>query len=246
MVETSDGILTWKAIVPYLRKATPHMAPTAVIAIENTHNMQGGVVYPLKTIYEICDHAHELGIKVHMDGARLFNASTASGVPVDEIAAKVDTVMFCLSKGLGAPVGSMVVGSQKVIDDARLYRKRLGGAMRQVGILAAAGLISLEEMPKRLHEDHANAKFLAESLRGTPSLRVSLEKTQTNIVIVDVSELGVTSGEFSARLKAAGVLMNPSNEKGVRAVTHYDVTRKDCEIAAGLIQEVAAGRAAAV
>src|SRR5215469_4983628 len=163
-VPTEDGIMTWNVIRTYIRPLSGHWAPTGLIEIENTHNMAGGSVYPLQTIREICDGAHEMGLSVHMDGARVFNAAAALGVPVREIVAPVDTVMFCLSKALGAPVGSVLAGTAEAIARGRLYRKRLGGAMRQAGVLAAAGLIALEETPKRLFDDHCNAKFLAEGL----------------------------------------------------------------------------------
>ncbi|MCU1324708.1 MAG: L-threonine aldolase, partial [Bryobacterales bacterium] len=146
-VPTEDGILTWDAIKPYVKPVGPHWAPTGAIEIENTHNMGGGRVYPQTVIDEICDEAHARGVPVHMDGARLFNAAAAANRPVSEIVAEVDTVTFCLSKALGAPVGSMLAGPAKLMDKARLYRKRLGGGMRQAGVLAAAGLIALEEGP---------------------------------------------------------------------------------------------------
>ncbi len=146
-IHTDNGILTWDRIAPQIRPVGPHAAPTGLIEIENTHNMAGGTVYPLEIIHEICDNAHQIGLKVHMDGARVFNASEACGKPVREIVAKVDTVTFCLSKALGAPVGSMVAGETEAIAQARLYRKRLGGGMRQAGVLAAAGLIALDGVP---------------------------------------------------------------------------------------------------
>src|SRR5580698_2941168 len=145
-----DGILTWDLIRPVLKAGGPHSAPTGAIEIENTHNMAGGRVYPQEVIDDICDRAHEVGVPVHMDGARIFNAAEAAGRPVSEIVAKVDTVMFCLSKALGAPAGSMLAGPRKLIDKGRLLRKRLGGGMRQSGILAAAALIAIDESPKGL------------------------------------------------------------------------------------------------
>ena len=148
-----------------IRPGGPHSAPTALIEIENTHNMAGGTVYPMDVLADVCGHAHDAGLRVHLDGARIFNAACHLNKPVREIAAHADTVMFCLSKALGAPAGSMLVGTQEAIARGRLYRKRLGGGMRQVGVLAAAGLIALEEMPHRLGEDHANARFLAERSR---------------------------------------------------------------------------------
>jgi threonine aldolase len=237
-IHADRGILSWEQIRREIRPLGPHAAPTGLIEIENTHNMAGGTVYPLEVINEICDGAHSLGLKVHMDGARVFNAAAASGVSVREIAAKCDSVMFCLSKGLGAPVGSMLVGTHEAIDRGRRFRKRLGGGMRQSGILAAAGLIALEEMPKRLGEDHANARFLAEGFKRIPGIDVDLATVETNIVIFDVSGTGLASGEISGRLKARGVLMNGVNPRLMRAVTHYDVDRAACETALGVMGEV--------
>ena len=238
-IPTEDGILRWDIIKNYLRPHGPHCAPTALIEIENTHNMAGGTVYPVEAIAEICDRAHDAGLKVHMDGARIFNAAAAIHTPVREIAAKADTIMFCLSKALGAPAGSMLAGSQEAIDQGRLYRKRLGGGMRQAGVLAAAGLIALEETPRRLGEDHANARFLAEEFAKLPGISIDPRKVQTNIVIFDVAGTGLAPAEFSSRLKDRGVLINGVNAKQMRAVTHYDVTRADCaralEAAAGVL-----------
>jgi threonine aldolase len=228
-IAAEDGILTWEQIRREIRPLGPHWAPTGLVEIENTHNMAGGTIYPPRTIREICDGAHERGLKVHMDGARVFNAAAAMGVPVREIVAPVDTVMFCLSKALGAPVGSLLAGSAEAIARGRLYRKRLGGGMRQAGVLAAAGLIALEETPKVLADDHCNAKFVAEGLSRIPGIAVDPAKVMTNIVIFDVSGTGLVSAEISARLKQCGVLINGINERQMRAVTHYDVDRAACE-----------------
>ena len=227
-VPTADGILSWEEVRRQIRPPGPHWAPTGLIEIENTHNMAGGTVYPLGAIREICEGAHERGLKVHMDGARVFNAATALGVTVSDIVAPVDTVMFCLSKALGAPAGSMLAGPAALIAKGRLYRKRLGGGMRQVGILAAAGLIALEETPKRLAEDHGNARFLAEGLSLIPGIGIDPAGVATNIVVFDVSGTGLAGGEISARLKSRGVLLNAINEPLMRAVTHYDVDRAGC------------------
>jgi threonine aldolase len=227
-IPTEEGILTWEQVRRHIRPPHPHYAPTGLIEIENTHNMAGGTVYPMAVIREICDGAHERGLKVHMDGARVFNAAAAMNVQVREIVAPVDTVMFCLSKALGAPVGSMLAGNSSLIAKGRLYRKRLGGGMRQAGVLAAAGLIALEDTPQRLADDHANARFLAEGLAGVPGIQIDPRKVATNIVVFDVSGTGRASAEISARLKARGVLINGINERLMRAVTHYDATRADC------------------
>ncbi len=243
-VYAEDGILTWDRIRKEIRPLGPHWAPTGLIEIENTHNMAGGTVMPVEVTGEICDRAHELGLKVHLDGARVFNAATFLGCGVREICAKVDTVMFCLSKGLGAPVGSMVAGTAEAMARGRLYRKRLGGGMRQAGVLAAAGLIALEQMPARLAEDHENARFLAEELARIPGIRIT-HRVETNIVIFDISATGQSSAEISAALKVRGILINGVNPVLMRAVTHYDVDRAACERAIEAIGQVARATAGA-
>ena len=164
-----------------------------------------------------------------MDGARVFNASIASRIPVAVSTEKLDTVNFCLSKGLGAPVGSMLVGTTEAIGKGRLYRKRLGGGMRQAGILAAAGLVALEEMPARLGDDHANARFLAQELSQIKGISIDSTKVETNIVIFDIADSGLSAAEFSAKLKERGVRMNGIGGSLIRAVTHYDACRSACE-----------------
>jgi len=235
-VPTDNGILTWDGIKGLVKPVGPHWAPTGVIELENTHNMGGGRVYPQAVIDEICDEAHAVGVPVHMDGARLFNAAEAAGRPVRELVAKVDTVTFCLSKALGAPVGSMVAGPRHLMDKARLLRKRLGGGMRQAGVLAAAGLIAMEEGPGGLETDHANAQYIAGRLGQME--RISVFQVETNIVIYDVSATGRSSKEISAALKARGVLMNGFTDKLMRAVTHRDVSRAECETAMDALEEV--------
>jgi len=233
-----DGILTWAEIKKKIPNYSYARAQTGLIEIENTHNMAGGTVTPLETMEEVCNAAHDRGIAVHLDGARVFNAAVALGLPVADVTRKFDSVMFCLSKGLGAPVGSMLVGSRSFIDQARSVRKALGGGMRQAGILAAAGLIALEEMPKRLPEDHANARFLADCLARIPKLQISPEKVKTNIVIFDVSGTGMTSEEVLLRLRNQNVMGSSVNQSIVRLLTHMDVTRTDCEQAAEIIRKV--------
>lgn len=242
-VPTSDGILTWDQIEPVLRRFGPHNAPTTLIALENTHNMAGGTVYPLPVIDEICAQAHERKLKVHMDGARIFNASVASATPVSRLARDVDSVMFCLSKGLGAPVGSVLVGTREAIDRGRLYRKRLGGGMRQAGVLAAAGLVALEDSPAKLTEDHANARFLANVLAKLPGITIVPEAVVTNIVIFDIAALGISTAEFSDELKALGILADGVDSQRMRLVTHLDISRADCVLAAQALTDVVAKRA---
>jgi threonine aldolase len=237
-VLAEDGIMRWEQIQKVIRPLGPHWAPTGLIEIENTSNMTSGSVYSLEVIREICEGTRERKLRVHMDGARVFNAAEYLGRPVREIVAEVDTVSFCLSKALGAPVGSMIAGSDELMRRGRLYRKRLGGGMRQAGVLAAAGLIAIEDHPRKLAADHANARFLAGAMAKIPGIGVDPRKIQTNIVIFDVSGAGMAAAECSARLKARGVLMNAVNETHVRAVTHYDVNREGCELAIRVLAEV--------
>jgi len=237
-IATEDGILSWDQIRERLRPGIYYYSRNSLIALENTHNMAGGTVYPQEVATEICDRAHELGLKIHLDGARVFNAATFLGRPVREVVAPFDSVMFCLSKGLGAPVGSLVAGTRRFAEEALRARKILGGGMRQAGVLAAAGLIALEQHPAKLAEDHRNARFLGEGLGRLPGLRLDLAKVQTNIVIFDVAGSGLAAAEFSARLKACGVLINPISDRQLRVVTHSDVTRQDCERALEGIEEV--------
>jgi threonine aldolase len=239
-VATEDGILSWDQVQRLIKPVNAFTAPTGLIEIENTHNMAGGTIYPMETVREICDGAHALGLSVHMDGARVFNASAALGVPVRDIVAPADTVMFCLSKGLGAPIGSMLAGPAKLITKGRMYRKALGGGMRQVGVVAAAGLVALEETPKLLATDHCNAKFLAVELARIPGIQIAPEKVSTNIVVFDISGTGIPGAEISARLKQRGVLINPINERQMRAVTHYDVNHEACSRALEALAEALA------
>jgi threonine aldolase len=237
-VLAEDGILTWDLIAPQVRGRSDHRARTGLVEIENTSNLAGGSVYPPEVSDEICDRAHEAGLPVHLDGARIFNASVALGRSVVDLTRKFDSVMFCLSKGLGAPVGSMLAGSKAFIEEARLVRKMLGGGMRQAGVLAAAGLVALEETPKRLHVDHENARFLAEGLAEIPGMKIEPRKVVTNILFLEVSGTGLTSFEISKRLASQGVLANGVTAANMRMVTHYDVDRAGCERALLVMREV--------
>ncbi|MGO8733416.1 MAG: threonine aldolase family protein [Terriglobia bacterium] len=235
-----DGILRWELIAPHVRGLGGFRSRTGLVELENTSNIAGGSVYPPEVFDEIADHTHAASLPLHLDGARIFNAGVALGRPVTELTKKADSVMFCLSKGLGAPVGSMLVGSREFIEEARMVRKMLGGGMRQVGILAAAGLIALEEGPKRLDVDHENAKFLARGLAQIPGIKIEKEKVVTNILFFDVSGAGLTAPEVSQRLKAKNVLANPYDSKLIRMVTHLDVDRAACERALSALREVVA------
>lgn len=233
------GILTWDRIKAALSPRVYYRAQTGMIALENSHNMAGGTVTPLDVYDEIWSGAREAGIPVHLDGARIFNASVALGVPVAELTSGFSSVMFCLSKGLCAPVGSMLVGSRRFIERARTVRKMLGGGMRQAGVLAAAGLIALEEMPKRLGEDHANAKLLADRLTEIKQVEIDLATVQTNIVIFKVC--GVTDvAPILAKLKQSGVLAGTGATDQIRFVTHHDVDSAACEKAVMIAADVIA------
>ena len=241
-VAAERGILTWNHIKPAIGAKIYYRAQTALICLENTHNMAGGTVTPLPVLEEIWAGAKDAGLPVHLDGARVFNAATALGISVAKLTRGFDTAMFCLSKGLGAPVGSMLVGSKQGIEQARIHRKALGGGMRQAGVLAAAGLIALHEMPKRLAEDHANARLLAEAVAVHSKVaEIDLEGVQTNIVIFKLRGKDVHSGgdaaAFSAALKQKGVLVSSIGPHAIRFVTHYDVDRSACEKAAAIVSE---------
>lgn len=234
------GILTWDRIKTALSPKLYYRMQTGLIALENSHNMAGGTVTPLDIYDEIWSGARDAGLPVHLDGARIFNASVALGVPVDQLTSGFSSVMFCLSKGLCAPVGSMLVGSRKFIERARAVRKMLGGGMRQAGVLAAAGLIALEEMPKRLGQDHANAKLLAERMAELKQVEIDPATVQTNIVIFKLR--GVTDvAPVLAAMKQRGVLVGTAATDQIRFVTHHDVDRAACEQAAKIAAEVIAG-----
>lgn len=232
-VKSNDGsgLLTWDEIAPAIHtQAAYYVAPTGLVAIENSHNLAGGSVLTRDRTEDICGRAHENNLPVHLDGARIFNAAAALGETVANLARPADSVMFCLSKGLGAPVGSMLLGTRAFIDEARVVRKMLGGGMRQAGVLAAAGLIALEDSPRLLPEDHANAKLLAEGLAELPGIKIDPEKVVTNIVIFEVSETGMTADAICAQLKERGVLASGFGSS-IRMVTHFDVARADIETA---------------
>jgi threonine aldolase len=239
-IVAEDGMMRWEQIEPLVRRRSDHQASTGLIELENTSNLAGGSVYPIAISDEICDGAHQKGLPVHLDGARIFNASVALGCSVVELTRKFDSVMFCLSKGLGAPVGSMVVGSKEFIEEARLVRKMLGGGMRQAGILAAAGLVALKEGPSRLYIDHENARFLAEGLAEIPGVKIDPAKVATNILFFDVSSSGLTANEVSNRLAAHRVLANATGASTIRMVTHFDVDRAGCERALTMLRAVLA------
>jgi threonine aldolase len=241
-VKSADGsgILTWQDVkaAVHANDAPYYVARTGLVALENSHNLAGGTLMTRARTEEICDGAHALGLPVHLDGARIFNAAAALGETVAALSAPADSVMFCLSKGLGAPVGSMLLGTRAFVEEARRWRKLLGGGMRQAGVLAAAGLVALEETPARLPEDHANARRLAEGVAELPGVRMDPESVQTNIVIFDVKATGLAADEICSRVRAShGVLCSGFGDS-IRMVTHYDVTRGDIDIALDALRRV--------
>ncbi len=233
-----NGMLEWSEIESALHVNMPYYAcPTGLICLENTHNFGGGSVMSAKETEEICSNAHALGLPVHLDGARIFNAAVAQNETVANLSKHCDSVQFCLSKGLGAPVGSLILGTKDFIREARTWRKRFGGGMRQVGVLAAAGLIALEESPKILHYDHENAKKLATGATNIKGISIDAEKVQTNIVIFDVSKTNKTSVEICNELKAENILASPFGSS-IRMVTHYDVSREDVEKTLSALEKI--------
>jgi threonine aldolase len=235
-VEGERGVLGWERIAAAIAAPIYYRAQTGLIMLENTHNMAGGTVTPVAVAEGVWAGAKERGLPVHLDGARIFNAAVALDVPVAALTRGFATVMFCLSKGLCAPVGSLLVGSRALIDRGRSVRKMLGGGMRQAGVLAAAGLIALEEMPARLHEDHANARWMAEEIAGMDDCQIDLETVQTNIVIFRPVH-GIAT-EMVAGLKSRGVLCGTAGPEEVRFVTHRDVDRAACERAVSALREI--------
>jgi threonine aldolase len=239
IARAEDGILSWKQVEAVIRPKIYYDSQTALICLENTSNMAGGTVYPTAQVNDICDRAHDIGLKAHLDGARIFNAATALGESVAGMTRKVDSVMFCLSKGLGAPVGSMVAGSREFIDKARVYRKMFGGGMRQAGVIAAAGLLALEKSPSRLHIDHKSARRLAEGIAKIPGFAIDPAKVRTNIVIFDCSKTGKTAVEWCDILHKRGVWAQDTALHSVRLVTHCDVDEAGIERALTVLQDAA-------
>jgi len=238
LIPGENGILNVERIAKSLRVKNIHFPRTSLICLENTHNRGGGTVYPLGSMKEIHDLAKERGLQIHLDGARVFNAATALKVDVKEITQYVDSVMFCLSKGLCAPVGSMVAGTNEWVDKARKWRKMLGGGMRQAGIIAAAGIVALEKMVSRLEEDHQNARVLAEGLDSISGVRVKMETVQSNIVAFDVKETSYSAPELCGKLKEASILANPIDATRIRMVTHHGISREDIHETLAFINRV--------
>ena len=236
-VATEAGVMSAEQLLDAVRpRDDPHQPLTAAVTFENTHNRHGGIVWPLEALRSAGDAAHAQGLRVHLDGARIFNASVALGVPASEIAACADTVTFCLSKGLACPVGSIFCGSEEAIEEAKRWRKRLGGGMRQVGVLAAAGLIALDHMVDRLAEDHANARTLAEALSELPGVSCDLARVQTNLVYFDLDSMPAPA--FTDECAKRGLLSDWIGPRRMRFVTHYGIDTEDVQSALKICEEV--------
>ena len=236
-VATSAGVMTPAQIEAVVRPRDDfHQPITAAVSFEDTHNRHGGIVWPLEDLRAAAAAARAKGIRVHLDGARIFNAAVAGGTDVADIAACGDTVTFCLSKGLGCPAGSVFCGSTESVDEARRWRKRLGGAMRQAGVIAATGVIALETMVDRLAEDHTNARTLAEGLAELPGVRCDLSRVQTNLVFFELER--ITGAEFNEECRKRGLLGEASGPRRVRLVTHYGITAGDIQSALKICEEV--------
>ncbi|MBE0460212.1 MAG: aminotransferase class I/II-fold pyridoxal phosphate-dependent enzyme [Candidatus Aminicenantes bacterium] len=229
VLNSNRGAMDPDDIEKNIRKSSVHIPKTSLICVENTHNNWSGAVVPLDNLKEIRKIADKHEIKVHLDGARIFNASHATKIPVKDYAAIADSVMFCLSKGLSAPIGSMLIGPREFIDMARRVRKALGGGMRQVGIIAAAGLVALTEMVDRIQEDNIRAKKLALAIAGFPGIKLEPEFIQTNIVIFGFNHPRLTVSEFLNRLNERGILALQVSKKEIRFVTHKDVDDEDVD-----------------
>ncbi len=233
------GIMSAEQVEAAIRPTDPHSISTALICLENTHNAGGGTIYPLATIEKIRALAAKHNIPMHLDGARLMNAVAATTLPPASYAQHFETVSLCLSKGLGAPVGSLLISSDRqIIDRARRFRRMYGGAMRQAGILAAAGIYALEHHVARLTDDHSHAKKLARLLQQIPSVQIAPQHVETNIVIFDVTDQRRTPAEIVAALKEQGVLINPIGGLSYRAVTHLNVSAKQIDEAGAVFMRV--------
>jgi len=238
LIVGDKGIPDPQGIKRALRDKNLHYPKTTLICLENTHNRAGGTIIPPKVTEEICQLAHQRNIAVHLDGARIFNAAIALDVEPALLTKNVDSVMFCLSKGLSAPVGSILAGSKEFIQRARKNRKMLGGGMRQAGILAAAGIIAIENMVERLEEDHKNAQILGEGLTDMNGIKVDLETIPTNMVYFDLQGSGMDTYQFLPKLAEYNILGSPRPPSKVRLVTHYGISEDDIYTTIKAIKEI--------
>jgi threonine aldolase len=233
-----DGMLDPGQVEAAIRTENIHFPPSRLICLENTHNRCGGAVLTVEQMASIRQIATRYGVALHLDGARVFNAAVALGVPMRSIAAQVDSIQFCLSKGLAAPVGSIIAGTAAYIASARRIRKMVGGGMRQAGVLAAAGIVALEQMVDRLGEDHANARRLAEGLSAIPGVSVNPASVQTNIVLFGLEDPSQSLSQLQQGIAAYGVRANPMDPRHLRAVTHYGITTDDIDATLAAVRQV--------
>ncbi len=238
LIRGDHGIFTGQQVREAARGKDLHFPPSKLLEIENTHNRAGGTCWKPSQVAEVARTAHELGMKVHIDGARIFNAAVALDIKVSDYARHVDSIQFCLSKGLSCPIGSMVVGSTEFIEAARKNRKMLGGGMRQAGIIAAPGIVALNKMVSRLKEDHDNAKKLAKALSVLDMLKIDMSTVQTNIVVVDISGTGLEPTDFQARAGQSGLAVSTFGPHLIRMVTHYGITAADVDRATSVVEDL--------
>jgi threonine aldolase len=232
------GVFTADQVEAAIGREGPHYARPRLLSVEQTSNLGGGTVWPQERLRAVVDVARRHGLRTHMDGARLMNAVVASGTPAPRHTTGFDSVTLCLTKGLGCPVGALIAGDRAFIAEARRYKHMFGGAMRQAGIIAAAGVYALDHNIDRLAEDHTNAKILARGLSEIPGIRIDVEHVETNMVFFDVGGLGITAKDAVARLLERGVRMGATGRTLIRAVTHLDVSQADVERSVGIAQQV--------
>lgn len=239
LIKGHHGVFTGNQVRETVRISDPlHYPPTRLVGIENSHNRAGGCVWTPHQIEDVAQASHELGMKVHVDGARIFNAAIALDTDVKEFMKHVDSLNFCLSKGLAAPVGSVMLGTKEYIEKCRRYRKMVGGGMRQAGIIAAPGIVALTKMVSRLKEDHVNAKRLAMALTGFEGIDIDMESVQTNLIIADVSGTGMNADEFVEKCRQKGILIFSFGPQSVRFVTHYGIESKDINETVSRLEEM--------
>lgn len=235
-----DGRFTAEAIKAHYKPDNVHFAPTTLVSIENTHNVSGGVTWDRKEINNVLKTADDLNLSKHLDGARIWNAATYYDLPIKELTKGFDTVSVCLSKGLGAPVGSLLAGNSEIMKKAYRLRRILGGSMRQAGIIAAGGLYAIKNHIDRLKDDHHNAKILANGFNEIDGLSVNIERTHTNMVILDITHDTINAQQLENEAKKEGVLFLCLSDKRIRLVTHLDVTKEDCEKAIEIVSKICA------
>ncbi|MDZ4723520.1 MAG: GntG family PLP-dependent aldolase [candidate division Zixibacteria bacterium] len=237
LIQTDRGMITAEMVRENVRIKSLHSPETRIVALENTHNRHGGTVLPQDEILKVREVCDEFGLAFHLDGARIWNAHIATEIPLAELARPFDSISVCLSKGLGAPVGSLIVSSREFVEKCRRERKLFGGGMRQAGILAAAGLYALKNNLTRLADDHTNARYLATELNALGLFAIDMSRVETNIIVAKLNS-GMTPESVIAKLKSAGVLAVPFGRDKIRMVTHLDVTREDCQAAVERIKKL--------